>query len=117
MNEFNVYPLPHGFNAEGCTVVRIKGDRDKVFVKAPDGTIYTAGMRVVSMTRDWDANDAQRRAFAKLAGIKFATIANARKARNKAQAKLDAEREIDRIRRSAKRLGLKVTRASAHNAR
>ena len=87
MKDFEVYPLPHGFNAEGCTVVRINGGRDKVFVKTPDGTIYTAGTRVVSMTRDWDANDAQRRAFAKLAGIKFAAIADARKARNKAEAK------------------------------
>lgn len=111
MQTFEVYPLPNGFKADGCTVVRVKGDRDKVFVKAPDGTIYTAGMRPVDMARDWDANDTQRRAFAKLAGVKFTAVDGARKARNKVQADRDKAREIDRMKRRAKALGLCVTNA------
>lgn len=101
----------HPSRLEGCTVVvaGVISRRGRVFIRTADGRVFTTG-RSVNMATPHDANDAERRAWCRLSGVKFADLKLAMRAEREREAKRQRGRDLARAESLAKRLGLKLAK-------
>jgi len=80
----------------------------RVFVKL-DGNIYAVGTSL-SLIQKWGSNDAERRAYCKLSGMRFDDIKKACREYVQKQAKANAEYKAANLRIKAKALGYKIVK-------
>ena len=94
---------------EGCTVVvtRPCNGRGRVFIKAADGRVFTTGP-AANMASSHGANDTVRRAWCRLAGVKFADLKAAMRSEREREQLRQSARELAHVQAMAARLGLKV---------
>jgi len=109
--EYLALPIPYGFKAEGCTVVKAKHDRGATFIKDAAGTIYIVNntRNPVNMLHSWTTTSTYR-AYCQIAGIKVSEILAARKARKVEEKKEDDAAKLQQLRSRAKQFGFKLVR-------
>jgi hypothetical protein len=110
--EFTTDVMPCFLHQEGCTVVKTDTKHNTVFLKTPDGKIYhmRGGRQPLNLAHDWSTNDKERRAYAKLAGIKLKDIKDAMRAAKAAQKLDDAHCALEKFRRDAKKFGFSISK-------
>ena len=110
---FTVDPLPDG-KYEGATVIKGATPAGRLFVKLPDGRIYVAGngRRSVRLDSQFGCNDADRRAFAKLAGITVSSIKAKMKENERLAAIAAAKGALESLRRRSAAAGYKLVKVA-----
>lgn len=106
---YGVSPLPAG-TYEGVTIAFGSKSSNRVFFKFKDGRIYVSGRRNVMLDSEYGCNDADRRAFAKLAGITVASIKAHMKEVKRLQNMRHAKSEIVSLRVRAIRAGYRLVK-------
>lgn len=85
--------------------------RHHTFVKKPDGTVCVAGPRGPSDIRSaYRFNEAERRMWCKLAGVRFVDLKAAMKAQQEKEASETVQYELQRLRANAGRHGYRLVR-------
>lgn len=109
VEDLRVEGLPRGLH-DVVSIARPNGSR-RVFYKLADGRVFIDTMRSgVSLLSAFSVNDAERRAWCKLSGMKFADLSKQRQAYRKQNAAQELQRVIDRLRRSASYYGYKLVK-------
>lgn len=106
---------------DGCRVrILSKGNRRLVFIRLQNGRVMIANAdraQINIANSDWLMGDAQRKAFAALAGIPFAEVRKAIAERKRLDEERQRARDIDRCLEEAQRLGLQVKAPQARRPR
>lgn len=106
---------------DGCRVrILGEGNRRLAFIRLQNGRVMIAKPdrgQINIANSDWLMGDAQRKAFAALAGIPFAEVRKAIAARKRLDEEKQRARDIDRCLKEAQRLGLEVKAPQARRPR
>lgn len=109
----NVPALPAGLH--GNLVVHIvylpSGHRGRIFFKDSEGRVWAD--KPVDVAREHVTNDAERKVFAALAGVKLKDIKALIKAKNVKHAEEAAERRLRSLKHEAQRRGYRLVKIKA----
>lgn len=115
-DQLTVLPLPAGAVLKNCEVVAVTPTSGfhaaygNVFVKTSGGDIYVLRRRSLDLLQDFACSDKDRRAYAKLAGIKFSSIQARRKVRQAQNKMADSLRSLALLKRSAAQNGFRLVK-------
>lgn len=116
-DQLTVLPLPAGAVLKNCEVVAVTPTSGfhaaygNVFVKTSVGDIYVLRRRSLDLLQDFSCSDKDRRAYAKLAGIKFSSIQARRKVRQAQNKIAESLRNLALLKRSAAQNWFRLVKA------
>ncbi|MGS1128497.1 hypothetical protein ACVCL3_15990 [Rhodanobacter sp. UC4437_H4] len=108
---FHVPGMGCGLRLEGATAVRSISVNGHIFVRSASGVIYCATRRSgMNLSGRFNLNDHDRRAWCRLAGVRFSALKKAI-ARERDREKKESKRhEIEGFRKKAERLGFRLVK-------
>lgn len=112
-NLCNVPALPAGLHDRGAIaqvhiVYLPSGHRGRIFFKDQDGKVFAD--KPVDVAREHVTNDAERKAFAAMAGVRLKDIKELIRAKNKKVAEENKADALNRTRRAAERQGYRLVK-------
>lgn len=107
--DYTIYPLPCGVHP-GATVVKTRSMSIEL-VKLADGRVCNVRNRGFTyVTSNWTCNDFDRKAYAKLVGIKFSDIKKEMQRIKRLREKHEISEALGKVRQSAEKLGYVLTK-------
>lgn len=103
-----VYCLPEGEH-RNCSVIRGSKLSGRFFIKTSDGEIYHIGRYPCEMTGR-GINDADRKAYAKLKGVKLSELKKIMRSNDEAYKKKKLKASLEKLRRDAASKGYRLVK-------